>query len=169
MVITKFRVANEEGVAELSELTKALALEKFEDLLPKEMLTSYISDNFNDKTLVDEMNSLSNQWLVVYKDDQAAGYVRITSKGKRPESLENKRAIRIADFGILKAHSEAAVWQSLFDKCLSVGRGYEAIWLNEYKESPVLDFFEKGGFSKKEQVTELDELPVPAVYLVREA
>lgn len=167
-IITKFRVANEEGVAELLHLTRTLAQEKFENLLSAEMLENYIAANFNEKMLVDEMNSLSNQWLVVYAGDEPAGYVRITAKGKRPEAIESKRAVRIADFGILKAYNAEAVWQSLFDKCMSVGRGYEAIWLNEYTENPVLEFFEQAGFIKQQGRSELDELPVKGAYLIKQ-
>lgn len=168
-IITKFRVANEEGVAELLYLTRTLAMEKFESLLPAETLENYISANFQEKILVEEMNSLSNQWLVVFADDEPAGYVRITAKGKRPETITAKRAVRIADFGILKAYHTDAVCQSLFDKCISVGKGYEALWLNEYTENPLLEFFEKKGFIKQQETAALDELPVAGLYFIKEA
>lgn len=168
-IITKFRVANEEGIAEIYRLTRILAFEKFQGLLPPEILETYITENFNQKTLVDEMNSLSNQWLVVYSAEEAVGYARITSKGKRPEVLLSKRAVRIADFGILKAFPQEALWQALIDKCKAVTKGYEAVWLNEYAESPVLDYFQQVGFTKQQELTELDELPLPAIYLIREA
>ncbi len=88
-----------------------------------------------------EVNSMSNQWLVVYVDDKPAGFARITSKGERPKAIAQKRIIRIADFGIIEAYTDPAVRQSLFDKCLSICKSYEVIWINEYSENPLINFF----------------------------
>jgi len=44
------------------------------------VLKNYIAENFSEKNLLVEGNSMSNQWLVVYADDEPAGYARITSK-----------------------------------------------------------------------------------------
>ncbi len=110
---------------------------------------------------------MSNQWLVVYVNEQPAGYARITSKGKRPEIVAHKRAIRIADLGILKAYEDPAIKRSLFDKCLSVCRSYEATWINEYIEDPCITFFESEGFIRQHGAPEMDELPLPSVYLIK--
>jgi hypothetical protein len=115
-----------------------------------------------------EVNSMSNQWLVVYVDDKPAGFARITSKGERPKAIAQKRIIRIADFGIVKAYTEPAIRQSLFDKCLSICKSYEVIWINEYSENPLINFFESEGFTKQEEGIELDELPLKYVCLIKQ-
>lgn len=84
-IITKFTLSTKPGIDVLLMLTKALAIEKYSSILEEKLLTRYIAQNFNKEALIAETNNMSNQWLVVYVDDQPAGYARITSKGKRPD------------------------------------------------------------------------------------
>lgn len=166
-IITKFTVATSDGIKRLIDLGKELTREKFQNLIREEILEKYISENFVEKVLVEEVNSLSNQWLIVYADEQPAGYARITSKGLRPASIENKRAIRIADFGILQSHNDIDVVQSLFNKCVQVSKAYDVVWLNELTDHTILDFFIENGFEKQEENVELDDFPISSVYLVK--
>jgi hypothetical protein len=166
-IITKFTVATEQGMYALLMLTREIATEKFSHLLNEQTLEKYIATNFNRERLIVEVNSMSNQWLVVYVDDEPAGYARITSKGKAPAALDNNRVIRIADFGILNKYQDPAVRHSLFDKCIMVCKPYEALWINEYAENPLLNFFETAGFVRQEMKGQMDELPLSAVYLIK--
>jgi hypothetical protein len=163
---TKFTVATDEGTRVLDVLTKELATEKFTNLLDKEALAIYISDKFNLKVLVDELNSMSNQWLVVYVDDIAAGYARITTQGKKIAVLEGKRVVRIADFGVLEQYRNDEVVNSLLNKCIQVCRSYEGIWINEYTESPLISSFEAKGFVQQEGDCQYDDLQLKSHYFV---
>jgi len=165
-IVTKFTIASHEGIETLSMLTRELAREKFSALLETPVIDTYIDQYFNRKTLVDEINSMSNEWLTVYVNDHPAGYAKITSKGKAPLLLEHKRVVRIAEFGILKKYPEHEVRNALFEKCLSVCKRREGIWVNEYPESPVIDFFESKGFLKQPESCQLEELPLASVCLV---
>lgn len=165
-IITKFTVASGEGIDVLLFLTKKQAEEKFSGLLEPSIIDTYVTDNFSEKMLITDLNSMSNQWLVVYADRKPAGYARITSKGKKPLSLAHKRAIRIADFAVLKEYSAIEIKKSLFEKCLSVCRHYEAVWINEHLSNPFIDFFENKGFEKQSETCQLDELALPSVCLV---
>ncbi|WP_460964039.1 GNAT family N-acetyltransferase [Spirosoma litoris] len=167
-IITKFTVATEQGLDALLMLTKELATQKFSSLLSQQVLKKYIEDNFNEQTLIEELNNWSNQWLVVYADNKPVGYARITTKGQKPQVLDNKRAIRIADFGVLSSYSEPAIRDSLLDKCLTICKSYEGIgiWINEYIENPLIEFFESKGFSRQQEIDHLDELPLASVCLV---
>jgi len=167
-ITTKFTIATERGIGVLLNLTQTIVREKFSALLPMESIESYLSQTFNEKALMVEVNSMSNQWLVVYKNEKAVGFARITSKGERPKTIFQKRVIRIADFGIVKEYTDPAIRQSLFDKCLSVCKGYEVVWINEYLENPLISFFESEGFTKQEGNAKLDELPLQSVCLTRQ-
>jgi len=165
-IITKFTVATEQGMEALLMLTKTLALQKFAQLLEPAELERYIIENFNAKTLVNEINSMSNQWLVVYVDDQPMGYARITSKGKKPISVGSKRAIRIADFGVCQHQAQQQIMTSLIDKCLAVCSTYEAIWINEPIGNSLIGLFEQKGFIRQPGISRFDELPLEsALYL----
>jgi hypothetical protein len=167
-IISKFTTATEEGVDTLLVLATAIAREKFGSITTNKVLEQYITDNFNLKTLVVEMNSMSNQWIVAYFNNKPAGYARITSKGKKPRDLEHKRIVRLADFGILKKYDDPQIALSLFDKCLSICRSYDGIWIHEYADHPLLCFFENHGFIKLHELSGQYELPLPDLYFFRE-
>lgn len=164
-VIAKFTIATDEATKMLLTLTKDLAYEKFSSILDHRIIVSYIEEQFNPKYLVSEMNSMSNQWITVYVDDKPVGYAKITSRGKTPQLLEDKRALRIADFAILKSYPEENIKKVLLKKCLSACERVEAIWINEYFESPVLSFFENNGFQRLSEKSHHDDLNLSSIYL----
>ncbi len=165
-IITKFTVATEQGIEALLMLTKTLAVQKFAQLLKPVELEHYIIENFNAQTLISEINSMSNQWLVVYVDDQPMGYARITSKGQKPIAVGGKRAIRIADFGVCQHQAQQQIMTSLIDKCLAVCSTYEVIWINEPVGSSLIGLFEQKGFIRQPGMSRFDELPLEsALYL----
>jgi hypothetical protein len=166
-IITKFTVATEQGIEALSMLTKTLALEKFASLVEPAELDHYIDDNFNSKTLVNEINSMSNQWLVVYANDRPMGYARITSKGQKPDSLEGKRAIRIADFGVCQHAAQEQMETSLMNKCLAVCNTYDVIWINEPLKSSLIGLFEQNGFVKQPGISRFDGLTLESVVCLK--
>ena len=165
-IITKFTVATEQGMDTLLMLTRELAIEKFSSMLDRQTLADYVAANFNRQTLVTELNSMSNQWLVTYVDDNPAGYARITLKGKKPLSLDRKRVIRIADFGVLKKYPEKEISDSLLEKCFTVCKPYEGVWINEYIQNPLIELFESKGFVRQPEAFQLDELPLESVCLI---
>jgi len=167
-IITKFTIATAQGIDALLFLTQTIFHQKFEVLLAEEQVEHYIAENYNEQALLVEVNSMSNQWLVVYEAHKPVGFARVTSKGERPGNIANKRAVRIADFGVLKDYDAPAIRQSLFDKLMAVCKPYQAVWLTEYAENPDIDLFVSMGFVKQSGESPLYELPLPAVCLIRQ-
>jgi predicted mannosyl-3-phosphoglycerate phosphatase (HAD superfamily) len=167
-IITKFTIGTEEGSNDLHFITAATAREKFSGKVSDQELENYIELNFNKDKLREELNNLSNQYLIVYVDDEAAGYAKVTSKGVKPEIFGSKTAIRIADFGVLNRFNDAVVIKSLFEKSLSISSMQQMIWISEFENSPYLNFFESYGFNKNANITIPNDLPLQPVYLVKE-
>lgn len=165
---TKFAIGTEQGIKTILDIGAATAREKYAGKVPADQLETFIKDNFNRTVLNVEMNTMSNQFLVVYADGQPAGYARITSKGPRPEIFDKKSILRIADFDVLKKFSDTAIKKSLFEKCLSVCRMQQIIWIAEYDGNPDLTFFESYGFKRNTTITGSYELGLTPVYLVKE-
>jgi len=167
-VTTKFTIATEQGVETLLMLTRQLAIEKYSSIVKAPLLDRYIAENFSKKAIIDELNSMSNQWLVVYADSTPAGYARITTRGIKPQLLAGKPSVRIADFGILNAFTATAIRDALLEKCLAVSRAHQGIqiWINEHPESPWLELFESNGFTRIRDVCALDGLPLQSVCLI---
>jgi len=167
-IVTKFAIGSDQDINTLLFIGVASAKEKYADKVPVDQLEAYLQSNFNDKVLHDEVNDMSNQYLVVYSDDEPAGYARITSKGKRPEIFSKKTVIRIADFGILKKFTDVQIKKDLFEKCLSVCNKQQIVWISEYNGNPDLEFFESYGFRKNTTIDGSNELSLTPVYLVKE-
>lgn len=167
-IITKFTIGTEQGVNALLFLTAAIAREKFTGKVPDQELDGYISKNFNKDALTIELNSMSNQYLIVYANDEPAGYAKVTSKGTRPEVFESKTLARIADFGVLAKYNDPLISKALFEKCLSISTMPQVIWISEHESNPYLELFESYGFKRNADITATKELSLPAVYLVKE-
>ncbi|WEK71405.1 MAG: hypothetical protein P0Y62_07535 [Candidatus Chryseobacterium colombiense] len=165
-IVTKFALATDESIDMLLKLVHELVIEKYSQVLNSQQLQEYIEKYYSPKYFVSEMNSMSNQSLMVYADNVAVGYARVTSRGKVPELLNDKRVVRIADFSILQSFMKPDVQESLWQKCFSVCKYVDAIWINEYQKNPILEFFESKGFLSKAGTFELDEIPLPSVCMI---
>jgi hypothetical protein len=166
-ITTEFTVASVRGMDILRMLTRQLAIEKFSSLLQQPEIDAYLLNHCNEKTLLNEVNSMSNQWIVAYADNLPVGYATITSKGRKPSVLDQKRAIRIANAGVLHQWSDPAIINALLEKCLTVCKSYQGIWISEYIGNPLIKNFEDKGFVKQKGDWQMDELSLPSVCLVR--
>jgi len=167
-IVTKFTIGTERGIDYLLFITKAIAREKFTGKIPDQELEAYINVNFNKDTLIVELNSMSNQYLIVYADDEPAGYARVTSKGTRPRLFDGKTLAKIADFGVLAKYSDPLISKQLFEKCLSICTMQQTIWISDYQNSPYADLFKSYGFKRNIDINIPQELSLPPVYLVKE-
>lgn len=165
-IVTKFALATDESTDILLKFVHELVAEKYSQVLNSQQLQEYIEKYYNPKYFISEMNSMSNQSLVVYADNIAVGYARVTSRGKVPESLNDKRAVRIADFSILQGFMKPEIQESLWQKCFSVCKYVDAVWINEFQNNPILEFFENKGFLREAGTFELDEIPLPSVCMI---
>ncbi|WP_293957444.1 MULTISPECIES: N-acetyltransferase [unclassified Sphingobacterium] len=165
-ILTKFALATDETVDMLLDLIHELASEKFSSMVDQMSVKLYMEKYYDRKYFISEMNSMSNQWLIVYVDEKAVGYAKVTSRGNVPQSLKDMRAIRIGDFSVLKKFTHPEVLESLFHKCQSLCNYVDAIWINEYVGNPMIEFFESKGFQKEDGPWEHDEIALPSVCLI---
>jgi hypothetical protein len=167
-IVTKFTIGTEEGINTLLFLTAAIAREKYQGKVLEQELEGYISEKFNKDVLMMELNSLSNQYLVVYADDEPAGYAKVSSKGVRPAFFDGKTVIRIAEFGVLAKYDDRQTNKSLFEKCISITNMQQMVWISECEGNQYLDFFESYGFKRNAAIIAPHELWSPLVCLVKE-
>lgn len=167
-IITKFTIGNKDGFDALFFISTAIAKEKFAGMIKDQELEDYLNRCFSETELMTELNSLSNQYLIVYVNDEPAGYAKVTSKGIRPAIFEGKTLARIANFGVLQKYNDPLIRKALFEKCLAISTAQQAVWISEYENNPYLDFFESYGFKRNNDIIAPQELPFPPVYLVKE-
>lgn len=149
MIKTKFTVASEEGIAVLQMLGEKRGQEKYGSIFNVSQLEDYLFDKFNTPRIVSNLNTFSNQLIVVYVEDQPAGYAYLSGNGNVPDELKDKRVIYLEDFELLDAFKDSGAREILMEKCLNVCRSYEALKITENADAKeMISFYEQYGFRK---------------------
>lgn len=146
----------------------ATSKEKYAGKMTADKLEIFIRDNFNCVVLRTEMNSLWNQFLVVYADNEPAGYAKLTTGGKEREIFNQKTVARIEAFDVLEKFNEQEIKKSLLEKCLSACSMQQVILFCEIEGNVDNKLFETYGFRKYPGLTGSVELGIETCCLVRE-
>jgi len=139
-ITTKFAIATEQGLEMLTQLIRDVSITSLE---------TAPSEKYSRENLIAALNSLSNQFIVVYSDALPVGYACVTATGKRPESLKNEKAVQIADFGLLKPYQQTTIQDVLLKKCLSISTIYSYVWMEIPTESPLIAYLNNHGFHEQ--------------------
>ena len=129
VIKTKFIVASEEGIDLYRHLAIKCARQKYAGVAAAADLDSYVSTAFGRELVVTELNTFSNQLIVVYVGDEPAGYAFLKGSILAPEPLRDKRNICIAAFEITDEYLAGNSKIVLLEKCLNVCKSYDAIWM----------------------------------------
>lgn len=167
---TKFTIASEEGIAILQELGEKRAQEKYTGLLSPSQIENYLFDKFNTDTIISNLNTFSNQLIVVYVEDRPAGYAYFSGNGEVPEALKDKRVLHLEDLEVLDAYRESGAKEFLMEKFLNVCKSYEALKSRERTDlQDDIAFYEQYGFQQKgrEEIS-IAGVIFPSVILIRE-
>lgn len=169
-IITKFTIASEEGIALLQMLGEKRGQEKYTGLLDTTQMENYLFEKFNTATIISNLNTFSNQLIVVYVDDQPAGYAYLSGNGNVPEAFKDKRLLYLEDFEILEAYKASAARKTLMEKCLNVSKSYEALKTSENTNAPeMIAFYEQYGFQEKgQEEISISGVTFPSVILIKE-
>ncbi|WP_342331020.1 GNAT family N-acetyltransferase [Pedobacter sp. FW305-3-2-15-E-R2A2] len=167
---TKFTVASEEGIAVLQYLGETRGYEKYGALLNEEQLADYLFDQYNRDTIISNLNTFSNQLIVVYKEEKPAGFAYLTGKGAVPEPFSGRRVFHLGAFEILNAFKESEVMDALMEKCMIIGKSYDALKLMEKAdETDMIAFYEKYGFHQRaSEPSVIAGVSFPSLVLIRE-
>lgn len=149
-IISKFTIATEEGLRQLFSLRKVQFNQWYSNTVDADALKQYISTQLDSKEATLELNNLSTQMLSVFVKEEAVGYV-IIQQVPSPDSLKELKVINYAPFYIIPAHNKAEVRESLWNKCLSLTRNYDAIWIEVLQDDVKIPFLEQCGFKIEEQ------------------
>ncbi|WP_316840405.1 GNAT family N-acetyltransferase [Pedobacter gandavensis] len=166
---TKFSVASEEGIAVLQMLGEKRGQEKYTGLLNTSQLEEYLFEKFNTPTIISNLNTFSNQLIIVYVEDQPAGYAYLSGNGTVPEAFKDKRLIHLEDFEVLDAYKSTGAREILLEKCLNVCKSYEALKIIENAEAgDNIAFYEQYGFQQSgSAVINIAGFNLPSLILIK--
>lgn len=166
-IISKFTVGSEKGIDIFLALKKTHLTEMHNAFVDPVKLKSYIENDLDRRTVINDLNDLSTQLIVVFDvdDDKALGYAVIRNNFNQPAVLENKRAVNLSFF-ILPEYNIPEVHQSLWQKCFSVTKNYSH-WIELPANDPLIPFFESLKFKIAEE-SKLEPFDIDFQIMVRE-
>ena len=105
---------------------------------------------FEKNKLVAEVMSRDNIFILVYNDDEIAGYACIR-KGDKLPGINGNDTIEIARIYVLNSFKGKGAGKALMNACLSIATAMNKawVWLGVWeKNKRAIEFYKKWGFEK---------------------
>ncbi|MFP3594259.1 hypothetical protein [Chryseobacterium sp. SIMBA_038] len=145
-IISKFAVGSDKGVDDLFDVKKAFIRDTYKEIASSETIENYIKEHLDHRKMINILNDLSNQLIMVFVDDQPAGYCLFKSGSSYSDASKGKKMTEIINFGILSEYNSSEVRISLWNKVKSAIKFTDSIWVNINQNHPQLEFFKDNGF-----------------------
>jgi diamine N-acetyltransferase len=119
------------------------------DNKPSDM-EKFLKEQFPKGKLILEVSARENLFLLAYRNDEVAGYVKLRDSVFPPE-LGKTNALEIARIYTMKTMIGTGIGKALMQKCLDIAReqGKQVLWLGVWeKNNRAIDFYTKWGFEK---------------------
>lgn len=154
-IVSKFAVGSDKGIDDLFDVKKAVIRNTYKEIIPSETIENHIKQHFDHRKMINILNDLSNQLIMVFVDDQPAGYCLFKSGSSYSDSSESKKMTEIINFSIIPEYDLADVKLSLWNKVKSSIKFTDSVWINSNQNDPQFEFFKKNGFNfVKDSVSE---------------
>lgn len=163
-IISKFTVGSEQGIDLLFELREVQLKEMYANILDPEKLQIFIKNEFNRRITINQLNDLSTQLIIVHEKEKALGYAILKNSFNNPEILKDKKTVQLSFF-VLRDYQTPEVFNSLWEKCLSVTRNYSH-WIEVIQNHSTIPILESFGFKISAQ-SELKPFNLPSYIMVR--
>jgi len=145
-IFSKFAVGSDKGVDDLFDVKKAFIRDTYKEIVSSEAIENYIKEHLDHRKMINILNDLSNQLIMVFVDEQPAGYCLFKSGSGYSDASVDKKMTEIIDFGILSEYNSSEVRISLWNKVKSAIKFTDSIWININQNHPQLEFFKDNGF-----------------------
>ena len=144
--IPYIRIATLTDIELLCHIGAKTFTETYEEQNTPENLQSYLEEKFNEKQILDEIQTPETVFLLVGLNDETIGYARL-----RVNLMENPdpKALEIERIYILKAFHGQKLGTVLMQKCIDISlkKGYQSLWLGVWEYNPkAIAFYQKRGF-----------------------
>ena len=144
------RYATKDDAALIADISRQTFYDTFAaDNTPEDM-EKFLGEQFTKGRLMLEVGSAENEFLLAYKNDAVAGYVKLR-EGKVPAELKGRHTIEIARLYVLKEFIGEGVGAQLMHRSIEIAKekGREVVWLGVWeKNQRAISFYQKFGFEK---------------------
>lgn len=165
-IISKFTVGSEQGIDQLFDLKRTELKQMYGNIIEPLQLDTYIESQLDRRNAINELNDLNTQMIIVFVDNEPAGYAVMKSTFHQPKILSEKKAVQISSFFILQEYDTPETRQSLWQKCLSVTRSYHH-WIEVLQTNPLITFLESCEFKIDEQLR-MEPFDIPSYSMIRQ-
>lgn len=144
------RVATKNDAVLIADISRQTFYETFAADNTKEDMDKFLSQQFTRGKLILEVGVPENTFLLAYKEDEIAGYVKLRNT-RPPSSLQNNNALEIARIYSMKHMIGTGVGKTLMQACVDLAKenGKEILWLGVWERNQrAIDFYTKWGFEK---------------------
>lgn len=159
-IVSKFVIGSDKGVSDFLNVKKLSFINLHKSFVNEEDINTYIEEHFDERKTINELNNLSNQLIITYKENLAAGYCLIKSGSRHSLFPEEKKATEI-DFAILQEHDSEEIRTSLYNKFSSATKFADIIWINILQHNMLSEYFKSKDFKLLES-TFSQEFKLPA-------
>lgn len=159
-IISKFTVGSDQGIDQLFAVMRPYIRSTYKEHVSSEKIEEYLSEHVEYRKMINTLNDLSIQLIMVYVDDEPAGYCLFKSGSGYSGSPEGKRMTEIIDFAILPEYNTPEIQLSLWKKSRSAITFTDSIWIIIAENDSRIQFFKDQGFLVKEN-TLLKTFPLP--------
>ncbi len=140
------RLATNHDAALIADMSRQTFYETFAAQNKKENIDKFMSESFARETLIKEVGSPGNIFLLAYDGDQPAGYVRMRENIDDPPGT-----VEIARIYATASMIGKRVGAALIQRCIEVAveMGKKEIWLGVWEHNlRAIDFYSRWGFEK---------------------
>ncbi len=144
------RLANEQDVKLIKNVSWQTFFDTFHPYNAKEDMELFLKENFNEETVKCEMVDKLNTFIVAYVRKQVAGYVKL-SECENPKELGALKAIEISRIYALKEKIGSGVGKALMEYCIQFAKekNKDVIWLGVWEHNQrAIQFYRQWGFEK---------------------
>ena len=142
----KIRIATINDIDQLCEIGKITFVETYGEQNTPENLRNYLQEKFNEKQILDEINTSKTIFLLVELENEAIGYAKMRENlVENPDSM----SFEIERIYIIRNYQGQKYGAILMQKCIDVAieNNYESIWLGVWEHNPkAIKFYQKWGF-----------------------
>jgi ribosomal protein S18 acetylase RimI-like enzyme len=142
------RECREDEIEELQRISYDTYDETFRHLNTPETMQKYLSESFNQNTLLDELRNPNSTFYLVRKDDSLVGYLKLNEATAQTD-INDPMALEIERIYIYKQHKGKGFGKELMKFALEKAEenGKRYVWLGVWeKNEEAIAFYVKAGF-----------------------
>lgn len=144
------RMATPEDAPMIAELSRSTFYDTFASQNTPENMEKFMNEQFTYDSLVQEVCSPDNIFIIVEAGDKVAGYARMRESAP-PPSLDELPSIEIARIYALQSMIGKGVGNALMKKCVEIAfeMGKRVVWLGVWEQNQrAIQFYNRWGFEK---------------------